>query len=112
MILKFAAQLFFVVAVSIGSFALLGGKPYLLIGGAIALITLALLLGRGNWAVEDADRVVLEDAEPFAFGMFMLDAFYRFVLSVLLGAFWPSLPFIVWRGGARDRANRGRQPTR
>ncbi len=106
MIIKFTAQLFFIVAASIAGYLVMGNVIYMAVAAVIGLGVLALLLSRLPFdpLLEDSARVVIVDAEGRTPGQFAFELFYRLVLAVLIGAFWPSVPFIVGYGASRDRA--------
>lgn len=102
MVIKFAAQLFFVVAISVGGYLAFGHVTYGMIGSVIAVVVLALLMTRSQWG----DDRVPPDADESELPTVALEFFYRLMLSLLLGVFWPSLPFIVGYGRTKDASSK------
>lgn len=101
--LAFTLQAIIVLAVSGLCIAFLGAI-YFVIGALIAITVFAILVGHGRWASEDPD-LIRRDSLDDRHGL-PLEFFYRLMLGALLGVMWPSLPIILWRGSARDRAKR------
>lgn len=99
MVIKFAAQLFFVVAVSVGGYFAFGHSTYMVIGAVIAITVLALFM----WRLDERVAPLPAEAEP-VLSAIALEFFYRLMLALLLGVVWPSLPFIVGYGRAKDGA--------
>lgn len=73
---------------------------YLGMSVLVAVCCFAILLTRA-WRVHDQlsipQRESLDEDEV---AKVALDFFYRFVLSLGLGAIWPGLPVMLWRSGA------------
>lgn len=101
--LKFIAQLVFIVAASVSSWLLFGHAMYITIGSVIAVIVLVIFMTRSQWG----DARIAPDPDEIELPAVALEFFYRFMLSLLLGVFWPSLPFIFAYGKARDAAKTG-----
>ena len=66
---------------------------YLVVGVLAMMVTFALF-------------TVREHSARARYGMAIdaIDLIYRVLVSVILGAIWPTLPLIIWAGHARDAA--------
>lgn len=88
----FIAQLFIMIAASLGGAALLGSKIYALIAVVIAITaTGCLLVVPGRF--EDADELPL------------MDILQTILVGMFLGALWVALPLVVFIGAGRNRAS-------
>jgi hypothetical protein len=101
-VLKFIAQLVSIIVLSVGVLWLIPIGIYATIGALVGIVLLVLLLTRGRWASDD--EISENDLEGHELHLYALEFFWRFVLALMLGAIWPSLPVIIGGGRARDRS--------
>jgi hypothetical protein len=78
---------------------------YLGMSALVAICCFAILLTRA-WKTHE--QLMIPQRETFdenEMAKMALDFFYRFVLALAIGAIWPGLPVMLWRGGAEREAS-------